>query len=304
MALATYADLQAAVAEYLGRSGDTNIANRAPDIIATAEARIAYGGAEPMPSRPLRIRAMERSTVLMTAPAQSGGTTGGTTNDYTCTAGLLSLAFPTGIAFTAGQTNAGGVITLNSDSLGAKTIKKGVPKADLEAGDIVQGASYTVYYDGTDFNLVPAGGVPLPAGYLQMRSIFIQGAPEQQLSPVTPEEYHSSYLNLGSGRPRAYVLEGDAVRFGHKPDAVYAVEMGFYKKFTALSVAVNWLLTYAPNVYLYGSLLEAAIFVGADTGIQRYYPLFKGAVDAVQAQNDADRYSGAALQMRPYMMGA
>lgn len=304
MALATYGYLQTAVAEYLGRAGDTNIANRAGDIIATAEARIAYGGADPMPSRPLRIRAMEKSTVLMTAPFQDGGTTGGTTNDYTCTAGLASLAFPTGIAFTAGQTNAGGVITLNSDSLGAKIIKKGVPKGDLDAGDIVQGAGYTVYYDGTDFNLVPAGGVPLPTDYLQMRSIFIQGAPERQLSPITPEQYHQSYLGLGSGEPVAYLLEGDAIRFGPKPAAVYAVEMGYYKKFTALVVAVNWLLTNAPNVYLYGSLLEAAIFIGADPGIQRYYPLFKGAVDAVQAQNDADRYSGASLQMRPAMMGA
>ena len=220
MALATYADLQAAIAAYLARPGDANITGPAPDFIALAESRIAYGGDAPFQSRPLRIRAMETTAVLTTV---------------------------------AGQ-----------DSLA------------------------------------------LPAGYLQMRSIFIQGAPERQLSPVTPEAYHSTHLGGYTAKPRAYVLEGDSTRFGPVPDAAYAVQMGFYKKFTALSDGqpTNWLLTNKPDVYLHGSLLEAAIFLGDDEGAQRYFGLYRGAVEGVQNADMADRYSGAALQMRSGVMGA
>lgn len=70
MALATYTDLQTAVAEWLARTGDTLITNRAPDFILLAEQRILYGNEVPFKSEPLRIAAMET--------AFSINTTGGT----------------------------------------------------------------------------------------------------------------------------------------------------------------------------------------------------------------------------------
>jgi hypothetical protein len=47
MALATYADLQNAIANYLARPGDTLVSTPAPDFITLAESRIAYGGDAP-----------------------------------------------------------------------------------------------------------------------------------------------------------------------------------------------------------------------------------------------------------------
>src|ERR1044071_1053735 len=60
MAIATYADLKAAVATYLARS---DLTSRIPEFIAAAERRIAYGDRSmpAMPIEPLRIRAMETS---------------------------------------------------------------------------------------------------------------------------------------------------------------------------------------------------------------------------------------------------
>ena len=56
MALVNYTDLQAAIGNYLARPGDTLVATPAPDFIALAESRIAYGADAPFQSRPLRIR--------------------------------------------------------------------------------------------------------------------------------------------------------------------------------------------------------------------------------------------------------
>lgn len=68
MSLGNYTDLQSSLADWLARNGDTFIANRAPDFIAMAEARISYGSADPeMPSDPIRIRSMEVLTTLTTA---------------------------------------------------------------------------------------------------------------------------------------------------------------------------------------------------------------------------------------------
>lgn len=60
MAIATYADLKAAVANYLNRA---NLTARVPEFIAAAERRIAYGDRSnpSVPVEPLRIRAMETS---------------------------------------------------------------------------------------------------------------------------------------------------------------------------------------------------------------------------------------------------
>ena len=55
--------------------------------------------------------------------------------------------------------------------------RRSVPQSDLAAGDVVAGGGYTVYYDGSVLNLVPSGGVPLPAGFLQMKSIYLQTSP-------------------------------------------------------------------------------------------------------------------------------
>jgi hypothetical protein len=307
MSIATFSDLQAAIANYLARPGDTLVTTPAPDFVVLAESRIAYGADGAFASRPLRIRSMETTAILITGAAQDGGTSGGAANAQTVTlATTPTLALGLVITFTAGFSNSGAA-TLNPNGLGAQAIKIGVPKAALSGGEIVAGASYTVYYDGTDFILVPSGAVPLPAGYLEMRSIFIQGSPQRQLSPVSPETYNATYMSSTTAEPVAYALEGDCIRFGPVPDAAYAVQMGFYKKFTALSAAaggVNWLMTNKPDVYLYGALLEAAIYFRYDDDAQFYFNLYRSALEGLQNQNVADRYSGAVLQTRSGIMGA
>jgi len=308
MSIATYSDLQTAIANYLGRPGDTLVSTPAPDFVTLAEDRIAYGADLPFPSQALRIRAMETTAMLVTGAAQAdtGTASGGSANAQTVTlATAPTLALGLVIGFTAGFTNTG-ACTLNPNSLGAQNIKIGVPKADLSGGEIVAGGAYQVYYDGTDFVLVPLGGVPLPSGYLQMRSIFVQGSPEQALSYVTPEEFNATWAGSTNAKPMVYTLEGDCIRFGPLPDATYAVQMGFYRKFTALASAAggaNWLMTNRPSVYLHACLLEAAIYFAMEDQ-QNRYALFKSAIDGLQNADRSDRFSGSALVMRSGVMGA
>jgi hypothetical protein len=308
MAIASYTDLQAAIANYLARPGDALVATPAPDFVTLAESRIAYGADAPFPSRPLRIRAMETTVNLITGPTQqdTGAASGGSANAQTVTlAATPTLASGLTIGFTAGFSNTG-TTTLNPNGLGAIPFQKGIPAVDLVAGDPVAGAAYVAYFNAAAFKLVPFGGVQMAAGYLQMKSIFVQGSPEQQLTPVTPETYNASWMSSRTGKPRAYVLDADAIRFGPVPDTTYAVQMSYYRKFPALASAsggTNWLMTNKPDVYLYGSLLEAAIYLRFDDDAQFYFGLYRSAVEGLQTQDVADRYSGAVLQQRSGICG-
>lgn len=60
MTIATYTDLQAAIANWLARA---DLTSAIPDLIALAETRIAYGSDDPrFPAPALRLRAMEQTT--------------------------------------------------------------------------------------------------------------------------------------------------------------------------------------------------------------------------------------------------
>jgi hypothetical protein len=242
----------------------------------------------------------------MTGAAQAGGVSGGSANSQTVTlATTPSLTLGLTIEFTAGFSNTGAT-TLNPNGLGAIPLQKGIPVADLVAGDLIAGVANVAYYNGAAFILVPSGGVPMAGGYLQMKSIFVQGSPEQQLTPVTPEIYNASWMSSTTGKPRAYLLDADAIRFGPVPDATYAVQMSYYRKFPALASAAggtNWVITNKPDVYLYGALLEAAIYFRFDDDAQFYFGLYRSAVEGLQSQDVADRYSGAVLQQRSGICG-
>jgi hypothetical protein len=61
MAISTYANLQTAIANWLGRPGDSDVAAQAPDLVTLAESRINYGAGEPgdpLYSPPLRVQQM------------------------------------------------------------------------------------------------------------------------------------------------------------------------------------------------------------------------------------------------------
>lgn len=89
-----------------------------------------------------------------------------------------------------------------------------------------------------------------------------------RLEPA-PVEVLADYraANDSAGVPRFYAITGTATgrEFEHypTPDAAYEGTLTFFAKAPALSVSspTNWLLTDAPDAYLYGSLLQAAPYL-------------------------------------------
>jgi len=149
----------------------------------------------------------------------------------------------------------------------------------------------------------------LPGGYLQMRNFQINTNPITPLEYVTPEMLDRLYGSSTTGKPRAYSLIGDEIQLAPIPDSTYTIEMAFYEKFTPLgdgtsgTVTSNWLTKNAPDVILYGALIEAEPFIKNDERIQLWLTAYKEAIDKIQKADDRDRHSGSQMRVRNVYSG-
>ena len=141
--------------------------------------------------------------------------------------------------------------------------------------------------------------IALPTGYVQMRDIHITGDPLVQLQYVTPEIMNRIHAGSVSGRPEVYTIIGENIVLGPTPDAVYSTSMLYYKTFDALSDSspTNWVITNAPDVYLYGTLLEAEPFLMNDARVQLWATALTESINTLQEQDNKDRHSGSALRV-------
>jgi len=64
-----------------------------------------------------------------------------------------------------------------------------------------------------------------------------------------------------SARPALYAITGSAIVFETEADATYTLNLRYYEKWDIASDTTNWLLTNAPDAYLFGSIAESGMFV-------------------------------------------
>ena len=149
----------------------------------------------------------------------------------------------------------------------------------------------------------------LPGGYIQMRNMQLNTNPTTPLEYITPEMLDRLYGSTTSGKPRAYSLIGDEIQLAPIPDSTYTVEMAFYEKFTSLgdgtsgTVTSNWLTKNAPDVLLYGALMEAEPFIKNDERVPVWLNGYSNAIDKLQKADQRDRHSGSAMRVRNIYSG-
>jgi len=139
----------------------------------------------------------------------------------------------------------------------------------------------------------------LPTNYIQMRNFQVNTTPLTTLSYVTPEIYDRLWGGSTQGTPKFYTILADEVSLGPIPASAQEVEMLFYKKFDNLSgsVATNWMITNAPDIYLYGSMLEAEPFIMNDERVPLWAQALQRGISDLQEQDNKDRHSGSALRV-------
>jgi len=139
----------------------------------------------------------------------------------------------------------------------------------------------------------------LPTGFVQMKEFHLTTDPLTPLAYITPEMMSRMWAGSTISKPQVFTIIADNVRLGPSPDAVYTTSMLYYKTFTALSTdnTTSEMLTNNPDVYLYGTLLEAEPFIMNDERVPLWLAAFEKAVSDIQNQDNKDRHSGSQLRV-------
>ena len=144
--------------------------------------------------------------------------------------------------------------------------------------------------------------VQMPTDWMETVRFSITSGNTYRLELVSRDdmlEYRQKTADA-SGRPRFYANIGDTIEVFPTPDADYTMQLQYYAKTPALSDsnASNWLLLDAPDVYLYGTLIQSAPYLQDDARTQTWAALYAAALQSLQKASDDTRFAGPGLRMR------
>ena len=153
---------------------------------------------------------------------------------------------------------------------------------------------------------IDSGYSAVPADWLQNIRFQLNTDPITTLEYVTPDQAaEEAHIYPGSRRPAFFTMIGEEFQVVPAPDAEYDGELTYYAKVPALSAsnATNWLLTEAPDIYLYGALLQAAPYLSDDQRIGVWGGLYQKGVDTLKVQSDRAAVGSSSIRMRPRPLG-
>jgi hypothetical protein len=147
----------------------------------------------------------------------------------------------------------------------------------------------------------------VPSDFLETKSLKLTSTnPQTPLGFLSIDALDNEAANYtASGKPKFFGVVGNQFRIVPTPDSTYTTELTYYAKLTKLSgsVASNWLLASNPDIYLYGSLLQAAPYLQDDARIQTWATLYERALNDSQTADDRSASSGGALLSRAKTFG-
>lgn len=117
--------------------------------------------------------------------------------------------------------------------------------------------------------------ISLPADFQTMRRIRLSGVTGKPslsfLSGTQIDTLRYGYDNV-TGQPTHYTIVGSEIELYPTPNQNYVLEMVYRSNIPALTAVntTNWLLALAPDLYLYGALLESAPYIKEDGRIQTW----------------------------------
>ena len=138
-----------------------------------------------------------------------------------------------------------------------------------------------------------------PADWLQAKEFQLNTNPIVRLQFVTEaygdELKANRYVSIG--QPAYYTITGTQLEFIPAPDSTYSAELTYYAKIPALSDAntSNWLLAYAPDLYLYGALMEAAPYLKDDERLPVWSQMYINSLGDIEVADQRASVSSTPL---------
>jgi hypothetical protein len=135
----------------------------------------------------------------------------------------------------------------------------------------------------------------LPSDFQTMRSVRLSGMTGKPrlgfLTQTQMDDYRYSIDNI-AGQPTYFSITGDQIELAATPNENFDVQIIYRRNIPSLvSNATNWLMTLAPDLYLYGSLLEAAPYMKNDSRIAVWGLAVQTVIDQLNAHGERQSFN-------------
>lgn len=143
---------------------------------------------------------------------------------------------------------------------------------------------------------VSARTAPLPTNYRGLRRVYLDTSPAQEVRFVTPDYYWATWMSSTTGKPKDYTIEAGNFVFGPPPDTTYTAKV-LGLGLAALTASVTpALFTTHPDLYLYGTLVESAPFLGNTARLPEWEGKYQVALSSARTSNIKDRFPGPLIR--------
>jgi len=106
--------------------------------------------------------------------------------------------------------------------------------------------------------------------------------------------------NNSVGQPVYFAMVDDSIELAPTPDGEYTLQLTYYAKISALSDSntSNFVSVSHPDVYLYGALKHASIFLMEDERIPMFTQQFEKALEEMRLEQEKAAFGKGSLMMR------
>ena len=142
----------------------------------------------------------------------------------------------------------------------------------------------------------------LPTNWLEPVRLTVQSDGTSELTLLSMSEIAKkrSDSNNSTGRPLYYAISGSDIELQPSPSSTFVLDIIYKSRTAALSDSntTNWLLTYAPDVYLYGTLIHSAPYLKDDERTTLWASLYNAAVLNLNKDSQKAKLGGSGMKMK------
>lgn len=144
----------------------------------------------------------------------------------------------------------------------------------------------------------------LPQDFLALEHAIVNEAKPITLEWVPKNQIDHLQATLPAGPLKYYTIIGDELEVAPFPQGESEIEVVYYRSIEKLSETnqSNWLLQRHPDVYLFGTLMQAAPYLKNDERIPLWSSALSAIVEDIRLADERATRGGTPLKMRikPY----
>jgi len=144
--------------------------------------------------------------------------------------------------------------------------------------------------------------VVVPTRYLRLKNAYVDGNPSTRLDRKSIHQLYGRYpRGSDTDRPKEIARDGINFVFGPPPDSTYTIKGTYYAKPVVMRLypsdaSGHWLIMNAPDLPLYGALLEAESFIKNDPRIALWQSFYTPALQDYRDLFSEEEVSGGPVQ--------